>query len=81
MQLKVHARYRTQAVSYEAGQIIDASEAEAAHLMADSPGTFSALGVTPSPAVEDVPDLDAMSTEMATGFAAPDRKMRRGSKR
>lgn len=81
MQLMVNARYRTQAISYEAGQIIDATEAEAAHLMADSPGTFSALGVTPSPVVADVPDLSAMSTETATGIVAPDRRARGGAKR
>lgn len=80
MQLKVNSRYRTQAVSYEAGQIIDASEAEAAHLMADSPGTFSALGI-PAPVVADVPDLSAMSTETATGIVAPDRRARGGAKR
>lgn len=80
MQLKVNARYRTQDVSYEAGQIIDATEAEASHLMADSPDTFAPLGM-PAPDVADVPDLSAMSTETATGLIAPDRRARGGKKR
>lgn len=81
MQLRVEGRYRTQAVAYEAGQVIDVSAAEAAHLMADSPGTFSAVGM-PASIVEDVPaEADAMSTETATGIVAPDRRMRGGKKR
>ena len=80
MQLNVHARYRTQAVSYAPGQVIDVTEAEAAHLMVDSPGTFSVAGA-PAREVPAEPDLGAMSTDTATGLTAPDRRQRGGLRR
>lgn len=80
MQLRVNSRYSTQTVSYAAGDTIDVTDAEAERLMADSPGTFAALGV-PAPVVADVPEMDAISTETATAIKAPDRRARGGKVR
>ena len=97
MQLTVISRYRTQAITYEEGQVLDLTDEQAAALLNDSPGSFrrhevpasdegqeaAAAGVVAaeSPEAETVADLSAMSTETATGIVAPDRRGRGGRKR
>lgn len=46
MRLQVTGRYRSGYGSYEAGQVIDMTEEQAAILLRDSPGTFIAYTET-----------------------------------
>jgi hypothetical protein len=59
MKLKVIGRYRSRAVEYTAGQIIDVPEAEARLLLADAPGCFEVAGEVQAEAL-DAPPKDKM---------------------
>ena len=72
MKLRCNSNYRTQAVVYTAGQVIDVNtQAQVDFLLRDSPGTFSPVSEATNDPV----------TETATGVAAPDRRARGGKKR
>jgi|GEM_PF-6694840 len=59
MKLKVLARYRSRAVEYAAGDIIEVSEAEGRLLLADAPGCFEVVGDVEVEAL-DAPPKDKM---------------------
>jgi len=63
------SRYRNGATVYEAGQVIDVSDAEGELLQRDSPGTF---------VTEQVAEA---VTETVSGIAAVDRRARGGKRR
>lgn len=59
MKLKVIGRYRSRAVEYTAGDVIEVSEAEAKLLLADAPGCFEVAGEVHVEAL-DAPPKDKM---------------------
>lgn len=89
MRITCIGRYRSSAGSYDPGQAVDVSDEMAEFLLRDSPTSFQRIEDASSDAPAEAvvgdsaaePDLSAMSTETATGFTAPDRRARGGSKR
>ena len=94
MRLVCKSPYRTQAVAYKVGQVIDVKDEEGAFLLRDSPGSFrkgdpdhTADVRKNAPDEPDAGDDDAeaktaaISTETETGIKAPDRRGRGGKKR
>ncbi len=74
MRLNVLGRYRSGAGRYEAGQVIDVTDAQGEFLQRDSPGTFAIEGA-------EAPALEHSIEETATGIKAPDRRARGGQRR
>jgi hypothetical protein len=93
MRLTVIGRYRSSFGSYEPGQELSLSDADAEFLLRDSPTSFALAGSAPAPAQagpatsefeeeeEDDFDPGAMSTETASGLVVPDRRARGGRRR
>ena len=59
MRLQVLSRYRNGRTEYTAGQIIDATDEEAARLKRDSPGSFEEY-MKPKPKAIEKPPADKM---------------------
>ena len=74
MKLYVTGRYRSSHGSYEPGQVLDVTEADAEFLLRDSPSSFAKV----APVVSDEAPDDDMSEELATGLDVPDRRARGG---
>ena len=84
-QLKVKSRYRTQAIDYPEGMIIECTEAEAQALLDDSPGSFESVAEVPAsnvgeaaaddlpaaadPVIEDEPEAEPDLAAMSTETA------------
>lgn len=79
MKLYVTGRYRSSHGSYEPGQVLDVTEADAEFLLRDSPSSFAREKASPhAPVVSDEAPDDDMSEELATGLDVPDRRARGG---
>ena len=74
MKLYVTGRYRSSHGSYEPGQVLDVTEADAEFLLRDSPSSFAKA----APVVSDEAPDDAFSEELETGLDVPDRRARGG---
>lgn len=61
MKLEVKARYRNRNTAYDAGQVIEVTEDEAAALMADSPDTFVPAQAAKSEVADERFHIEALS--------------------
>lgn len=57
-QLKVKSRYRTQAIDYPEGMIVECTDAEAQALLNDSPGSFESVAEVPASNVGEAAAAD-----------------------
>jgi hypothetical protein len=79
MKLRCIHPYRSWYGTFVPGDTIEGDDETLERLRRDSPGSFEVID--PALAPDPPPDLDAMSTETATGLVTPDRRHRGGRKR